>query len=102
MSAHTCVCPHAKSERAPACRPAISRYWQLPLEIDRDGDHATLRPWTRADWGEGGETVHWCCTEGGLAYDGDRPVIESMAEEVEALLGPDATDQVRVHIRRRP
>ena len=68
--------------------------WQLPLRIDRDGDDATLRRWTRADWGSDGETMHWCCTERPTrpdhvdAYVGDRPVIESLAEEVEALVGP--------------
>jgi hypothetical protein len=71
--------------------------WQLPLRIDRDGDSATLRRWTRADWGEDGATMHWCCTEGDRAYVGDRPVIDSLAEEIEALVGPD----VAVEIRRR-
>jgi hypothetical protein len=77
--------------------------WQLPLRIDRDGDRATLRRWTRDDWGSDGERMHWCCTERPAeegdadAYVGDRPVIESLATEVEALVGPD----VAVQIRRR-
>ena len=75
--------------------------WQLPLRIDRsvDGDTptATLRRWSRTDWGSDGATMHWCCTEGELAYDGDEPVIDSLAEEIEALVGPD----VAVEIRRR-
>ena len=71
--------------------------WQLPLRIDREGTSATLRRWSRADWGEDGATMHWCCTEGERAYVGDRPVVESLAEEIEALVGPD----VMVEIRRR-
>lgn len=71
--------------------------WQLPLRIDREGASATLRRWTRADWGEDGATMHWCCTEGERAYVGDRPVVESLAGEIEALVGPD----VMVEIRRR-
>lgn len=77
--------------------------WQLPLRIDRDGGTATLRRWTRADWGSDGETMHWCCTERPTgpdqadAYVGDRPVIESLAEELEALVGPE----VLVEITRR-
>ncbi|HAS11284.1 MAG TPA: hypothetical protein DCS55_12330, partial [Acidimicrobiaceae bacterium] len=77
--------------------------WQLPLRIDRDGDTATLRRWSRADWGSDGETMHWCCTERPSgpdqadAYVGDRPVIESLAEEIEALVGTD----VMVEITRR-
>lgn len=71
--------------------------WQLPLRIDRDGNEATLRRWSRADWGSDGATMHWCCTEGELAYDGDEPVIDSLADEIEALVGPE----VAVEIRRR-
>ena len=77
--------------------------WQLPLRIDRDGDTATLRRWTRADWGSDGETMHWCCTERPTgpgdadAYVGDRPVLESLAEEIEALVGAE----VMVEITRR-
>src|SRR3546814_14378826 len=47
--------------------------------------------------------MHWCCTERPTrpgqadAYVGDRPVIESLAEEIEALVGPD----VFVEITRR-
>jgi len=77
--------------------------WQLPLRIDRDGGTATLRRWGRADWGADGATMHWCCTERPTradqadAFVGDRPVIESLAEEIEALVGPE----VAVEIRRR-
>ncbi len=77
--------------------------WQLPLRIDRDGATASLRRWSRADWGSDGETMHWCCTERPTqpgqadAYVGDRPVIESLAEEIEALVGSD----VFVEITRR-
>lgn len=76
--------------------------WQLPLKIDwatgEDGrEHATLRGWTRADWGDDGETMAWCCTEGDRAYVGDRPVVESLGEEIEALVG----SEVYVELRRR-
>jgi len=30
----------------------------------------------------------WCCTEGERAYVGERPVVESLAEELEAIVGP--------------
>lgn len=75
--------------------------WQLPLRIDRGRDEhsetATLRRWSRADWGSDGETMHWCCTEGTDAYVGAEPVIDSLSEEIEALVGPE----VAVEIRRR-
>lgn len=76
--------------------------WQLPIKVDWEpGDDgtevATVRGWTRSDWGAEGETMAWCCTEGARAYVGDRPVIESLAEELEAIVG----SEVFVELRRR-
>ncbi|GAC1318741.1 MAG: hypothetical protein NVSMB12_17690 [Acidimicrobiales bacterium] len=81
--------------------------WQLPVKVDweahGDGtETATLRGWTRADWGAEGETMAWCCTEGPLAYVGDRPVIESMADEIEAIVGTDVFTELRRRIAERP
>ncbi len=39
----------------------------------------------------------WCCTEGAEAYVGDRPVIETLAEELEEVVGTE----VFVELRRR-
>ena len=61
------------------------------------GEVASVRAWRRADWGPEGETMSWCCTEGDLAYMGDRPVVESLAEELEALVGTP----VYLELRRR-
>jgi len=41
--------------------------------------------------------MHWCCTEGPEAYVGDRPVIESLADELNEMVGHD----VYVELRRR-
>ncbi len=76
--------------------------WQLPIKVDwaptADGrETATVRGWSRADWGDEGETMAWCCTEGDRAYVGDSPVVESLAEELSALTG----EPVYVEIRRR-
>jgi hypothetical protein len=86
--------------------------WQLPVRVEfapadgRDGtdggggggaEVATVRAWSRADWGAEGETMAWCCTEGDRAYVGDRPVVESLAEELEAITGTE----VYVELRRR-
>lgn len=79
--------------------------WQLPIRvdwesIDDDTDRATVRRWTRADWGEFGTTMAWCCTEraeGAEAYVGDIAVIDSMADELAAVVGT----QVSVELRRR-
>lgn len=66
---------------------------QLPIKVDWDerpggGEVATMRRWSRADWGDEGKEMAWCCTEGDLAYVGEQPVIESMAVEIEAITGP--------------
>jgi hypothetical protein len=76
--------------------------WQLPVKVDwepgPDGaEVATVRGWERRDWGAEGETMAWCCTEGDRAYVGDRPVLESQAEVIEAIVGPT----VWVELRRR-
>lgn len=79
--------------------------WQLPLridwqEIDADTESATVRRWTRTDWGDHGTTMAWCCTErsdGGEAYCGDERVIDSMADGLTALAG----EAVYVELRRR-
>jgi hypothetical protein len=39
----------------------------------------------------------WCCTEGALAYIGDQPVVESLGEELEEIVGTT----VYVELRRR-
>lgn len=79
--------------------------WQLPIRVDwqlhDDGvEHATVRRWSRADWGDEGTTMAWCCTvdrEGADAYVGDRPVIESLSAELEGITGTE----VFVELRRR-
>ena len=76
--------------------------WQLPLKVDwevlPDGSEiATMRGWERRDWGEVGDTMHWCCTDGPEAYIGERPVVESLADELIAMVG----NEVYVELRRR-
>ncbi|MEI8238172.1 MAG: hypothetical protein WCI22_02025 [Actinomycetota bacterium] len=76
--------------------------WQLPIRVEWDMqpngiEHATVRAWNRADWGDEGTTMAWCCTEEPEAYVGDQPVIESLAEELAAVVG----ESVYVALRRR-
>ncbi len=93
----------ASDESPTEWKPSVC--WQLPLrvdwqEIDADTELATVRRWTRADWGDHGRTMAWCCTEradGGEAYAGDEQVIDSMADSLTALAG----DEVYVELRRR-
>lgn len=76
--------------------------WQLPIKVDwQENDDGTevanVHGWTRKDWGEEGKTMAWCCTEGERAYVGDKPVVETMSEELTAIVGTD----VYVELRRR-
>ncbi len=82
--------------------------WQLPLrvewdDVDEHTETATVRRWTRADWGEHGTTMAWCCTErtdGGEAYCGDEPVVQSLRDSLVALSGEDVYEAVAVELRR--
>jgi hypothetical protein len=81
-------------------KPAVC--WQLPIRVDWEGspsgtETATIRRWTRRDWGDDGETMAWCCTEGDLAYQGDGPVVDTLGAELRAIVGPE----VYVELRRR-
>jgi hypothetical protein len=95
---------HVAALRAdePALEWKPSVCWQLPIKVDwaagPDGrEVASVHRWTRADWGEQGEEMAWCCTEGDLAYVGDHPVIDSLREELTEIVGVD----VYVELRRR-
>jgi hypothetical protein len=81
--------------------------WQLPLriewsEIDATTELATVRRWTRQDWGAHGATMAWCCTErddGGEAYSGDRSVLESQRDELTAIVGESVYVELRQRLR---
>lgn len=86
--------------------------WQLPLKVDdADDGGRTLRRWTRNDWGSGGATMAWCCTEpsdegasGGVgpasvsAFDGEQPAAETLADELQALVGPEVAVAIRARV----
>jgi hypothetical protein len=87
-------------ESPTAWKPSVC--WQLPIKVDwqasSDGrETATLRRWERRDWGDDGDSMHWCCTEGREAYIGDRMVVDSLADELTEVLG----EPVYVELRRR-
>jgi hypothetical protein len=76
--------------------------WQLPIHVewqprDAQTEVATVRRWSRADWGIEGRTMAWCCTEEPEAYVGGERVVDSLAEEITAIVG----EPVYVELRRR-
>lgn len=79
--------------------------WQLPIKVDwapGEGgtEVATVRRWSRRDWGDDGEPMAWCCTEGDRAYVGDRPVIDSLGDELEAIAGSTVYVELRQRLDR--
>ncbi len=90
----------AEGEPVTDWKPSVC--WQLPVRVawtpgPGDTEVATVRRWTRGDWGEEGESMAWCCTEEPDAYVGDQPVWASLAVELEAIVGTE----VAVELRRR-
>ncbi len=66
--------------------------WQLPLRREDetlDDGHVVTRitQWDRRHWGAGGQEFHWWCTEAPEAFTGRRRVVDSMAEELTAMVG---------------
>lgn len=66
--------------------------WQLPLrreDITLANDHVVTRigQWDRRDWGQGGEDFHWWCTQDSAAFVGANRVVDSMKEELIAMMG---------------
>ena len=86
--------------------------WQLPIRVDwtaqPDGtETATVRRWSRADWGAEGSTMAWCCTEepavptdvNPSAYVGAAQVVDSLRTELRALAGPAVVVELRRRLR---
>lgn len=80
--------------------------WQLPLRLtfhtdELDHTTYTLREWKRRDWGEGGEDLHWWCTEGPEAFRSEHPVLETMAAEITALVGEEVYERLLEEVADR-
>lgn len=91
----------AEDESPVDWKPSVC--WQLPLrvdwaEVDETRETATVRRWSRADWGEQGTTMAWCCTErsdGGEAYCGSDRVVDSLRDPLVALAGESVWVELR-------
>ena len=78
--------------------------WQLPIKVDwemRDDnvEIATVRRWSRADWGDHGTKMAWCCTEGTDAYVGESTVIDSLGDELSEIVGTEVFVQLRNRLK---
>ncbi len=66
--------------------------WQVPLRREdvtlANGEILTrIAQWNRSDWGEGGEEFHWWCTQDEGAFVGTIRVLDSMRDELVAIMG---------------
>ena len=78
--------------------------WQLPIKVDWEMrednvEVATVRRWSRADWGDHGTKMEWCCTEGTDAYVGDSSVIDSLGDELSEIVGTEVFVQLRNRLK---
>lgn len=74
--------------------------WRLPLAIDWDQDPfgrsvATVRRWGRRDWGGGGRTMAWCCTEEPATFLASTPLVDRMADELTEIVGAEVVVELR-------
>jgi len=78
--------------------------WQLPIKVDWEMrednvEVATVRRWSRADWGDHGTKMAWCCTEGTDAYVGDSSVLDSLGDELSEIVGAEVFVQLRNRLK---
>lgn len=83
----------ADGDRPLDVKPSVC--WQLPLKVDDAADDSrTLRRWRRTDWGDGAELA-WCCTEDPEAYRSGDATAMHLADEIQALVGPEVAVMIR-------
>ncbi len=80
----------AAGERPLDWKPDVC--WQLPLRLEEHTDDhghvtSTLREWKRRDWGPGGDEFAWWCTDAPDAFTDRRRVVDTMRDEIVALVG---------------
>ena len=78
--------------------------WQLPIKVDWEMrednvEVATVRRWSRADWGDHGTKMAWCCTEGADAYVGSSSVLDSLGDELSEMVGTEVFVQLRNRLK---
>ena len=76
--------------------------WKLPIRTERRTEDGvvshTLRAWRRGDFGEGGETMAWWCTEAAEAFTAEQPVIITLRPQLERVLGEALLRQVETEL----
>ena len=60
-----------------------------------------IAQWDRPDWGSGGADFHWWCTEDPAAFVGATRVVDSMSEELVAIMGDAAYQKLLAVVNDR-
>lgn len=89
-------------ERPLDWKPSVC--WQFPMKVEEHGEGptvVTVRATRRADWGDGGATMAWCCTDPADrqladAFVGDEQVVESLRDELVELAGESVWARLRL------
>ncbi|NCX04664.1 MAG: hypothetical protein EBW68_02660 [Actinobacteria bacterium] len=76
----------------------------MPIKVDWEMrednvEVATVRRWSRADWGNHGTKMAWCCTEGTDAYVGTSSVLDSLDDELSEIVGAEVFVQLRNRLK---
>lgn len=90
-------------ERPMDWKPSVC--WQVPIRLEHSTDesgHVTsrLREWKRRDWGEGGDTFGWWCTEEPDAFVGSEPLYISAKDDIVELVGAAIYEAMVVQLER--
>lgn len=80
---------------------------RLPLRVEEErvpdgGVVVTVRAWRRDDWGPGGSSMAWWCTEAPEAFLAETPLCDRAADELADLMGSDLADRARALLTATP
>lgn len=81
--------------------------WMVPLrredDTQEDGSIVTrVGQWDRQHWGDGGQDFAWWCTnDDATAYVGDKRVVDSMREELIAMVGEPIYNKLLGYMNER-
>ena len=81
--------------------------WQLPLRREESVSETghvttTIKQWDRSGWGEGGNDFHWWCTQDDTrAFVGKTRVVDSMRDELVAMVGDETYTDLLAYMDAR-
>ena len=87
---------------SPQARGLLAATLRRDEEVQDDGHVITrISQWDRRDWGPGGAEFHWWCTESASAFVGKTRVVDSMQEELIAMVSQPVYDRLLAYMDQR-